>query len=217
MNRTRNLIVAVVALLAVAGGGAAIAGTQLTPERENQAVLNDAARQLGIEPRELGDALEQALKNRVDAAVREGRMTRTQGERLKARIDAGKMPLFGLGHRFGPHGHHHDRPHFGRPGKLDAAASYLGMTVAQLRSALEGGKTLAQVARDRDKSVDGLVDALVANAERKLTEAVEAGRLTEAEKREMLTGLRERITNLVNGRHPRPFGRRFGVERPAFF
>ena len=116
---------------------------------------------------------------------------------MKERIDAGEVPFFGLGPRL--------HEHFGGPfhGKLEAAAEYLGMTQAQLREALEGGKTLAQVARDRDKSVDGLVDALVKGADEKLQAAVEAGRLTEAEKSEMLEGLRNRITDMVNGRFPR--------------
>ena len=48
------------------------------------------------------------------------------------------------------------------------------MTEANLREALENGKTLAQVARDRGKSVEGLVNALLAGAEAKLDAAVRA-------------------------------------------
>ena len=127
---------------------------------------------------------------------------------MKERIDAGEVPFFGLGPRM--------HKHFGGPfhGKLEAAAEYLGMTQAQLREALENGKTLAQVASDRGKTVDGLVDALVNGAEEKLQAAVEAGRLTEAEKSEMLEGLRDRITDMVNGRFPSLSKPRFHRERP---
>ena len=52
------------------------------------------------------------------------------------------------GFKHGGPGHHGP----GRMHGLDAAAKYLGMTEAALRNALEGGKTLAQVAKDR-KSV----------------------------------------------------------------
>ena len=48
-----------------------------------------------------------------------------------------------------------------------------------------------------------MIDVLVEQAETKLAEAVEARRLTEAEKSEMLAGIRERVTDLVNGRSPR--------------
>ena len=43
-----------------------------------------------------------------------------------------------------------------RPTTLDTAATYLGMTTDDLATALKGGKTLAQVAGDKGKTVDGL-------------------------------------------------------------
>ena len=223
MTRTHKLVAGGAALLAVVVAGGAIAATKaLTPRQEQQAIINDAAGQLGVEPQELSNALKEALKNRVDAAVRDGRLTREQAARLKERIDADDAPLFGPGTtQPRPRFRHHRGPgpfH----AKFEAAADYLGMTQAELREALQDGKTLAQVARDRNKSVDGLVDALVARAERKLDRAVESGDLTEAEKREMLAGLRERITDVVNGRFPPRFHRRpgrttFFAERPAIF
>jgi hypothetical protein len=198
MARRYRLAIAVLAALSVLVAGAAVAATRaLSPERESQAVINDAANQLGVQPDELSDALKQALKNRVDKAVEDGRLTEDQGRKMKERIDVGGVPLFGLGP--GLKEHHEFHPFHA---KLEAAADYLDMTEAQLREALSDGKTLAQVARDRDKSVEGLVDALLAYAENKLENAVEAGRLTEAQKREMLAGLRQRIKDIVNGRIP---------------
>jgi outer membrane murein-binding lipoprotein Lpp/AraC-like DNA-binding protein len=221
MAGRHKVVIAVVAALSVFVVGAAVAADRvLSPGQERQAVINDAARQLGVEPRELSDALEQALKNRVDAAVREGRITEEEAAKLKERIDAGDAPLFGLGP--GP-GFRHDHRHGALPAKADAAARYLGMTHAELRSALEDGKTLAQIARDRGKSVDGLVDALVAPAEQKLNQLVEDGRVTQAEKRELLSRLREHLTDVVNGRFtpPRfeygPDRAEFHKVRPAIF
>jgi hypothetical protein len=216
-----RVVIAVVAALSVFVVGAAVAADRvLSPEQERQAVINDAARQLGVEPRELSDALQQALKNRVDAAVRDGRITEEEAAKLKERIDAGDTPLFGLGPA---PGFRDDHRHDALPAKADAAARYLGMTQAELRSALEDGKTLAQVARDRGKSVDGLVDALVAPAEQKLNQLLEDGRVTQAEKQEMLSRLREHLTDVVNGRFepPRfeygPDRAEFPKVRPAIF
>lgn len=216
MKRSHKIAIVVALALSVVAVGGAIGATKLTPKQESQAIINDAAQQLGVEPTELTDALKQALKNRVDAAVEDGRLTEEQGRELKERIDAGEVPFFGVGRGF--HKHFHGPFH----AKLEAAAEYLGMTQAQLEEALEDGKTLAQVAKDQGKAVDGLVDALVEGAEQKLQDAVEAGRLTESEKSEMLDGLRDRITDLVNGRFPRlprPQFHRDGPrfeERPAF-
>jgi hypothetical protein len=203
MKRNHKLVIGAALAVPVIFVGGAIGATKLTPKQENQAIINDAAEQLGVQPSELSNALKQALKNRVDAAVEDGRLTQEQGQSMKERIDAGEAPFLGRG--FGDRGHH---GHHFFHAKLEGAAGYLGMTEAQLKTALEGGKTLAQVARDRNKSVDGLVNAMVQNAEQKLQDAVEAGKLTEAQKSEMLEGLKERITGIVNGEFPRHRGHR---------
>jgi hypothetical protein len=189
----KKIAVGGAALAATVGAGGAIAATQLNPEQESQAVLNDAAEQLGVEPSELSDALKDALANRVDEAVEAGRLTEEQGAELKERIESGDVPLLGFGGPGLGHRMHH-------VGDLDAAASYLGMTEGNLMAALEDGKTLAQIAEDRGKSVDGLVNALVDDAEAELAAAVDAGQLTDAQRDSMLSGLNERITRLVNER-----------------
>jgi hypothetical protein len=199
-RHSRKIAIGAAAVVAAAGGGGAIAATKLDPSQESEAVVEDAAEQLGVEPGELTDALEDALANRVDEAVEAGRLTEEQGAELKERIRSGDVPLMGLGP--GPvleRGVH-------RMPELDAAASYLGMTEAGLASALEDGRTLADLAEDRGKSVDGLVDALVDAAEEDLAAAVEAGKLTDAQRDSIVSGLEERIRSLVNGEAP-PLGR----------
>jgi hypothetical protein len=194
-----RVIAGAVAGLAVAGGGAALAADQLggSPQQESQAVVNDAAKQLGVTPGALSSALKKALENRVDAAVAAGRLTKAQGDELKQRIESGDFPIFG-----GPgFGMHHAFGMFGRG--LDAAASYLGLTEDQLRTQLESGKTLAQVARAQNKSVDGLVDAIVADAKQKLDAAVKSGRITKAQETAILSDLKSHVTNFVNGTQPK--------------
>jgi uncharacterized protein YidB (DUF937 family) len=200
----RRLLAGAVAVSAVAGAGAAIAADKIgSPKEESQAVVNDAAKQLGVQPSALSDALKKALENRVDAAVAAGEITKAQGDELKSRIESGDLPLFGIPHRgfgFGPGGHEF--------GKLDAAASYIGISEAELRNELVGGKTLAQVAKDHGKSVDGLVDALVADVKKHLDAAVAAGRITKAQEDQVLADVKQRITDFVNGKGPG--GTRYG-------
>ena len=202
-----KVLVGTAAALAIGGGGAAIAATQLgSPKEESQAVINDAAQQLGVAPSKLSDALKKALENRVDAAVSAGQITKAEGDRLKQAIESGDIPLVGFPFfrhdgDFGPH-------HFGA---LHAAATFLGLSDSELRSQLESGKTLAQIAKDEGKSVDDLIQSLVADAKQHLDAAVAAGRLTQDQEQSILSDLKNRITALVNGERPqfrefRPLG-----------
>jgi predicted DNA-binding protein (UPF0251 family) len=188
-------VAALALAVAVGAAGAVAASRALSPDEESQAVIDDAASELGVEPDALSDALKQGLKNRVDEAVESGRLTEEQGAELKERIDSGEAPLLvgGLGPRgafgHGPHGH---------LGGLDAAATYLGLTEAELREQLEDGKSLAEVAKAEGKTVDGLVAAMVEAAEKKIDEAVANGRITEERAADLKQGLEERITDLVS-------------------
>ncbi len=208
----RKLAAGAFAALAVAGGGVAVGATQLgSPKEESQAVIADAAKQLGVEPAKLSAALKTALENRVDAAVAAGKITKAEGDALKARIQSGDAPLFPTGR---PHGFglRHDGPDHGP--NLDAAATYLGLTEAQLRTELRSGKTPAEIAKAHGKTAEGLVQVLVDPAKKKLDAAVTAGRLTRAEADSMLAELTKRTTDLVNGRFPGRFGEHRDIHGP---
>jgi polyhydroxyalkanoate synthesis regulator phasin len=216
-------VVALLLAVALGAAGALAAADAFGGDEERQAVINDAAEDLGVEPEALSDALNEALKNRIDEAVDEGRLTEEEGERLKDRIDAGDTPfvvpdfdrLFdragpGLLERGGP-GFFFDRDggHYGGALDLGAAASYLDLTKAELHERLRDGESLAEIARDEGKSVDGLVDVLVDAAEERIDAAVERGRLTEEEADELKDDLSERIRDRVNDElhfHAIPFG-----------
>lgn len=86
-----------------------------------------------------------------------------------------------------------------------AAASYLGLSPARLRAELRRGKSLAQVAAARGKSVEGLESALLAAVKARVDAAVAAGRLDSARAQALLAGAPERIERLVSRRaEPRP-------------
>ena len=211
MTRIQKIAVGGVLVLAVSGAGAAVAATKLrTPQQENRAVLNDVAGQLGVSPERLTNAFKTALKNRIDQAVKDGHLTQAEATRMKAAIDRQSVPMLGPGfHRGGGPGHFGRRHH-----GLEAAATYLGMTEAALRKQLASGKTLAQVAKDRNKSVDGLVTALVAEKKARIEQAVDDGHLSRAQADELVARLKEHVTAMVNGRFERRREHRFGPLGP---
>jgi hypothetical protein len=205
--KSRKILAATVAGLAVTGGvGAGIAASQ--DDARASSFFDSVAKHLGISSQELEDATRAAAIDQVDAALEDGRITEERAEELKSRIESGEMPPF-----FGP-GLFFERPgrggehgfgfgfgpglgfHFG--GKLDAAAEYLGVTEDELRDALGSGKSLAEIAEEKGKSVDGLKDALLAEAQTRLDEAVADERLTREQADRILERLREGIDDLVN-------------------
>ncbi|MGI8478981.1 MAG: hypothetical protein ACR2M2_03865 [Gaiellaceae bacterium] len=220
-KRTRTRLVAgsaVALVLAVAlGASAAIAGSRaLGSNDDGQAVIDDAAAELGVEPSALEDALEHGLKNRVQEAIDAGALTEEQGADLEKRIESGETPFLGGFGRFGGFGafcDHRRQGHVGHFAGLDAAASYLGLTLDELHERRRDGTTLAAIAKDEGKSVDGLVRAMVDAAKKELAAAVAADRLTGERADAIEQNLEERTTDLVNGElRLGPFGpnRHFG-------
>jgi ribosomal protein S20 len=216
MTRRRKLTFAAAgtaaALLAVGLGsaGAIAASRILSPNDESKAVIDDAAAQLGVQPQALSNALKKALKNRIDAAVDAGVLTEAQAKELKARIDDDEYPLLvgpggpGL-HGFGLHGFGLGFGHPGPSAILATAAAYLGMTEDDLREALND-QTLAEIAKDKGKSVSGLVAALVAAEEKKIDEAVADGRITKGQATELKSRLADKMQALVDGELHGPGG-----------
>jgi D-Tyr-tRNAtyr deacylase len=87
-------------------------------------------------------------------------------------------------------------------GLLETAATFLGVSVSDLQTSLKSGKSLADVAKDKSKSVDDLVTALLAPAKKNLDQAVTDGKITSAQETAILNKMTTGLTNLVN--HTKP-------------
>jgi hypothetical protein len=197
--RTRRFLVIAV-LAGVFGVGVAVASGDLSSNQD--AFLNDVAKRLNVTPEQLKAAIKGATDDRIDQAVKDGKLTKEQGDELKKRAADGVLPFLGPGR--GPGFGH--RGGFGGPGfghhdgaSLDAAAKYLGLTEEQLHTQLESGKSLADIAKDKGKSVDGLKKAMTADLQAKLDQAVKDKKLTQAQADEILKRTNDRLDDIVNG------------------
>ncbi len=83
-----------------------------------------------------------------------------------------------------------------------AVASYLGLTATELRTQLQAGKTLAEVATAQGKTVSGLEAAIVADAKTHLDAEVTAGKITAAQESTMLSNLTANVADMVNRTGP---------------
>ncbi len=94
------------------------------------------------------------------------------------------------------------RPH------LESAATALGMTPEALKTSLQGGSSLADIAKSKNVAVQNVVDAIVADEKAEIAEAVTDGKLTQAQADSILVKVTEHVTAIVNGERPAPlFGR----------
>jgi hypothetical protein len=208
--------VTVLATAAFAGG--AFAATKDSHGNARQAFLNDVAKRLNVTPAQLSAALKAARLDRIDDAVKAGKLTQAQADALKKDIQNGTPPRFAPG--AGPAGPGFPGPgpapghagarrgFFGPPPLTRAAispvAKYLGLTEAQLRKQVMSGKSLAQIAKAQGKSTSGLEQTITAAFKTRLDKAVANKRITAAQEQKLLSRLSKRVGDLINATPPRP-------------
>ena len=86
----------------------------------------------------------------------------------------------------------------GRPSPLADAAKALGMTEAELKTELEAGKSIADVAKAKSIDLDEVIAKLTAAFKAHLDEEVASGEHTQAEADAKLAEFKTRITEMVN-------------------
>ena len=224
-NSAKRKLVAGAAGLAVlaGGGGAYAAGTTQTAAKpadraaEQKAFLDDVAKRLNVTRDQLDAAVKGAAEARIDAAVAAGRLTKEQGDEAKKRLASGQIPLLGGGPGLGGGPRGGGGPGFGHGGPgfhagfgFDAAASYLGLSEDALRTQLQSGKSLADVAKAQNKDVAGLKAAMKTALTKQLDQAVTDKKLTADQRTKILAEVDERLDDFINGTPPkRPDGPRF--------
>jgi hypothetical protein len=212
----------------VVGGGAAAVAASGSGSHGSD-FLDSVAKHLGVTPQKLEDATKAAAIDQVNADLAAGRITQAQADELKKRIEAGDGVLggpgrFGGGPAFpgGPGG-----PGFAGKGvianEVAAAAKYLGLDESALRTKLENGQSLADVAKAQSKDLDGLKSAILDAAKGDLDKAVADKTLTQTQADDILNELKSHIDDVVNanmrlhrdGGPKMEFGFGFGADSAA--
>jgi hypothetical protein len=103
----------------------------------------------------------------------------------------------------------HDADHFGGPGgpgghveavtDTSVVAKAIGISEADLKTALAGGQTVAQVARAHNVALQVVIDALVADGTSELAAEVATGRITQAQADAQKAAILQRATDQANG------------------
>jgi hypothetical protein len=182
-------------LLGGVGGAVALAATQGSAGSGRQAYIDDVAKHLNVSPSALTAAMKAARNDQIEAAVAAGRITQSQANVLRQRaqqaggLQGGGLPFFGRRFRGGG---------LDGLGGLGVATQYLGIGAATLRSELQSGKSLAEIASSTPgKSVAGLKAAVLSAEKARLEKAVARGSITSQQEQERLGNLSSRIEALL--------------------
>lgn len=94
------------------------------------------------------------------------------------------------------HGRHH------RGAGLDVVAGAIGISVDELKAALQDGSTIGQVADANGSSAGAVISAMVSAATDRIDQAVADGKIDAEKADEIKSNLTDRITDFVNNGRP---------------
>jgi hypothetical protein len=187
-----------IAVAALTPIGAAFAGNRSQPVAVQTAASTGSTGQPGPGTKGPGGGrLDQALSD----LVKDGTLTQEQADKVAQKLQSS------MGGRGGRRG-----PGFGGgafiQGGLDEVAKSIGISTDDLKTELQGGKSIADVAKAHNVDPQKVINDLVASASAKIDAAVQSGKLKSDMADKLKSHLSDSITKLVNGQFKGhlPFG-----------
>ncbi len=159
---------------------------------------------LGVDQTKLEAAMKTAGNATVDEALSKQEITKAQADAMKARVQAGEYDFFSRGgpggqDGRGPDGGNRDGGRdggrnggpngdrmTGGPALMDATAKALGLTSEELRTQVQSGKTITEIAAAKKVDLKTVQAAVIAAYKTQLEATVKAGKLTQAQADERL-------------------------------
>ena len=171
---------------------------QQTDETDPAAPADDPADDPADAPDapEMGTRLRETLQPLVD----DGTITAGQADAVTTQLVENR-PERGEGEGRGPGGHRGPGM-FARGVGSEALTDLLGIDAEELRTQLRDGATLADIATAQGVEVQAVVDELVGELDERLTNAVDNGRIDQAEADQKLADAEAKITDMVNNGRP---------------
>lgn len=130
--------------------------------------LADIAAAQGVEKQKVIDLLVNEASNRIDEAVKAGKLTQEQATEKKARLGEHIRRHVEQKGWFGHKGKGHQGHHY-----IEDTAAILGMNADELRTKLKEGKSLVEIAAEKGMSKEELIEKLSQKHKERLAEMVE--------------------------------------------
>lgn len=184
MNRTTRwilagLLIAALLTLGVGGGIAAAQGPTPTPPKNwFELYWQTLAQKLGTTVEKLQQAMREARIEAAKQGVQQGLLTQKQADRITGATVPATIANAGL----------------------EAAAKTLGMTTDALTTALRSGKTLLDLAREKNVDVTKLRTAIADAEKAAIDQLVKDGKLTQAQADKLKANLKPENIDLTHSR-----------------
>lgn len=153
--------------------------------------LADIASAQGIDVQKVIDLLVSQSSQRLDQAVQTGKLTQDKADSFKAKL-ADQMKK-----RVEQKGFKGDQNHKFKGGSFKDLASVLGVNQQDILTQLKAGQSLAEIASAHNVTEQTLIDQLVKDSTRKIDQAVQTGKLTQAKANQMETKLPDQVKKRV--------------------
>lgn len=157
------------------------------------------ATEKGVALQAVVDALLAEQKTLLQQAVTNGRLTQAQADarlaELQTQLPTQLSTAFTPGLRDGGRGMPGG---FGPGASLTTIATTLGISESDLMTAFQAGKSVADVAAEKNVDLAKVIAAIVAEQKTALQQAVTAGRLTQAQADQQLTLLQANLPHLLS-------------------
>jgi uncharacterized protein YidB (DUF937 family) len=194
MSRFLKIGLGIFAVVAVAGSAVGFVSAQTdgdgSASGDHPGFIVKLAENLGISVDTLEQAIRDTQLDQLDEAVADGRVPEDRAAEIRERIESGGAPLFPFGR--GP-GHHH-----GGIAAVRQTAEFLGLEPQDVLQALQDGGTLASVAVANGKTAGELSSYLYDQLKSRLDQAVQSGRITQAQEDTILSNAQARIDQAIN-------------------
>lgn len=190
-------------LISIAAEKLGMTTTELVTELQSGKTIAAIAQEKNVTLDTIVEAMVAARTERLTEMVTNGQLTQEQADAMLAMMKANITTK--LSEAWSPRGPMGGRFGGGRMGGrwggnpiVTTAAQKLGLTQVELMTELQAGKSIADVAQEKNTSLDTIVEAIIAPRAERLNKLVTAGQLTQAEVDNRLANLRVDVIDWLN-------------------
>jgi uncharacterized protein YidB (DUF937 family) len=186
--------------LSIAAQTIGISEADLRSALQNGQSIADVAKAHNVDEQKVIDAIVATHTKAIDQAVTDGKLTQARADqmktdlatRVKSHVEQAGMPAGRSGPRGGP-----AADGVNRPNDVAIAASTIGVSESDLRTALQNNQSIADVAKAHNVDEQKVIDAISAADTKAIDQAVTDGKLTQTQADQMKSNLPAHVKDEV--------------------